>query len=56
MTAAFWMLLWIGFTLLFGCGARWLGKRHQRQAHEIDANNDDDELIQYDEDATVFNL
>lgn len=50
-----WVLFWIAMTVVCGCSAKKMAKRHQQQS-EVTTENDDDELIPFDEDAAVFEV
>ena len=56
MTAVvLWVFFWIAMTVVCGCSAKKMAKRHQ-SAVTTGEDDDDDALVSFDEDAKVFDV
>ena len=59
---AYWCGLWFSLTVVCGCGARALGRRHRDQAYDkytneaygLEYGSDDDSLLYLDTDAEAL--
>ena len=58
MSPVLWIILWVMMTIVFGCGAKWLGSKHAEDKYcdEIVQESDDELIDAADADALEFEV